>query len=149
MNGESPTPRHGHAAFSHGRSLYIHGGETGFSEISDEMWSYNLDTNAWIPVMDMSDSGTTCNPPPLAGHTATVAEVDGYYAAYIVGGRSVRAEYSAQVYRYNFDERRWDCFEQVRGGAAQVSAHAAIYHSTIHSILVFGGYRPENLVHAY
>lgn len=137
-----PTARHGHAMCAVDRRLFLYGGVLAGGVTSSELWMYDLTVSRWQVI----GRSSVVKPPALSGHTLTAVD-DSWL--YVVGGRTSRGQFISDVYVLSVDnlpDVEWRRFRSRGGREAdhRLAGHSAVYHNDSRSLLVFGGFSPEN-----
>lgn len=167
VNRTSPWPsaRQGHAMDQFdSRWIYLYGGLVDGDTVSGELWLFDVFRSRW-KLVPASAEGVM--PPAVVGHTLTA--VDGEWL-YLFGGRTPDGEFMSEVYAanvgnvtanevaninagMNIDEDATNMHEvawqrvRSRGGHTadrRLTGHSTVYHRESRSLLVFGGFSPEN-----
>ena len=135
-----PSPRRQHSIAQFGQNFYIFGGILEDGNHSNELWFYNTANNQW----SLRAADSVVQPMGVASHTLTLVE-DRWL--YLFGGRTSDGHFLSAMYRVNLDDdSQW---EQVvaKGGKTEIRrlvGHSCIYHPESRSLLVFGGFLPDN-----
>ncbi|XP_064013607.1 leucine-zipper-like transcriptional regulator 1 [Pogoniulus pusillus] len=124
----APTNRKGHSAVVYHSSMYIYGGYVGIRGISQEFWTFHLDTKKWLCISTPSDSS---GPGARHGHSAVVYHT----GMYLFGGLMGLTE-QKDLWKWDFVSSSWS---NVRTslGPSPVVGHASVVFKD--SMLVFGG----------
>lgn len=126
----------GHASCAIKGGFLIYGGKLDNGSLSNELWSYSINTKKWT----LRAQKSTVVPPPLTRHSLTPA---GEYI-YLFGGSTSDGEFSSKLFKIKLDDKEneiWT-YVQPRGGKeldVRVVAHSTVYHAPSNSLLVYGG----------
>ena len=144
-----PDARYGHTMCAVDRQIFMHGGVLSNGSSSNELWVYDTELSGWWLV---GVSGSI-EPPALSGHTMTV--VDGKWL-YVIGGRTSDGLFVSNVYIASVDDIaasgrdvtsiEWQRVRSRGGREAhhRLVGHTTVFHNESQSLLVFGGFSPEN-----
>jgi len=139
-----PHARHGHAMAAIDSEIFVYGGVVDQrGHVSGELWVYSVGLSQWRLVATADDS---LRPPALSGHTLTA--VDGRYL-YVVGGRTSSGQFVSDVHvviMMTSGRARWQR-QLSRGGREahrRLVGHSTVYDVDSRSLVVFGGFSPEN-----
>ena len=129
--GDAPEPRWGHAASASNNKLFVQGGMTAFSEISDQ-WSYNPVTNTWQSIVPYNQG-----PNALVGHAA-ISDADS--APVLFGGASLGGTYmDTRVWRYNPDTNKYWVLKEEYNDTLKRRWHYMGSYMGGGRFLIFGG----------
>jgi len=137
-----PTARHGHAMCSVDMQIFLFGGVLENGSSSSELWMYDVNGSGWQLIATVS----TVQPPARSGHTLTAVDDNWLY---VIGGRTSDGEFVSDIYMLSVDNITGAQWQRVpsRGGREadhRLTGHSAVYHNDTRSLLVFGGFSPEN-----
>lgn len=137
-----PASRHSHAMCAIDQWIFLFGGVLHDSNSSNELWMYDVELSRW----QMIATSSVVQPPTRSGHSMTA--VDDRWL-YVVGGRTSDGEFVSDIYILNVDnmaEAQWQRVHSRGGREAhhRLVGHSAVFHADSRSLLVFGGFSPEN-----
>ena len=115
--------------------FFIFGGRLADGTNSNELWFYDLISQAW----SLKATTSSLKPQPVTQHSLTLAQ----HYLYLIGGKIDSRITTDEIYR--IDARELKSWERVnvRGGkypGKRLEGHTTIYVPETHSLLVFGGY---------
>ena len=138
-----PAARHGHTMCLVGHEIFLYGGVLDSRGAgSNELWVFDVRLSQWR-LLDVAADGV--RPPALSGHTMTA--VDDHYL-YVVGGRTSGGEFISDVHVVTLQSgvARWRRHGSRGGREAhhRLVGHTTVFHRDSRSLMVFGGFSPEN-----
>ncbi|XP_011304960.1 tip elongation aberrant protein 1 [Fopius arisanus] len=132
-SGERPPALQEHSAVSYKDSLYVFGGELGFSAGTETpLWVYSVKTNTWRKVRAQRGCAV---PRGRRGHTALVHR--GQMLVY--GGYQDLRGSSSELWSFHFETESWHLLSSQSGdsGPAPRHKHSAVLHCD--AMYIYGG----------
>jgi len=128
-----PAKRCNHSCVTYKGEMYIFGGSNTRTAFND-LHKFNFDTQKWTLIETTGDI-----PSKRKGHTAVV------YAKhmYVFAGSDFKNHVNNELFKYNFEQKRWSRVENGNG----ITAPKSWYHSAVvckDSMIVFGGCPANN-----
>ncbi|KAJ8388373.1 hypothetical protein AAFF_G00133990 [Aldrovandia affinis] len=123
-----PVNRKGHSAVVFESAMYVYGGYIDIKGSSQEFWSLDFDTGAWLV---LGPGRSEASPGPRHGHSA-MTHLDGMY---LFGGLTGLREQS-DFWRWNFSTHSWSSIKSLSGPSKLVGHSAVVYRD---NMLLFGG----------
>ncbi|EDQ86704.1 uncharacterized protein MONBRDRAFT_38323 [Monosiga brevicollis MX1] len=142
--------------------LLLYGGVYSGQVLAD-LWSFDLLTSSWtqldpqldctsfclantdahrasqtLTLMACPHAPANCSLPPLAGHSAVMAED----SMYLIGGRSETDAFESRQFRYDAVLNLWQALPPARHVFTEAVGHTSVYHPATRAIYSFGGVRP-------
>ncbi|KAI2658388.1 Attractin-like protein 1 [Labeo rohita] len=128
-----PMPRYGH-------SLALYRLEMGASNVTDELWVFNIPKMTWSQKSPSVPAHGQVY--AVEGHSAHTVELDnGDVVMVVIFGYSSIYSYISNVQEYNIRTNTW-LVPETRGAIAQGGyGHSSVYDSSSKSVYVHGGYK--------
>ena len=130
-----PSGRYEHTIEAFGSGFYMYGGITDSEAYSNELWYFNVTTEAW----SLEAVNSSLVPLALSGHTLT--KVENYL--YLFGGKTVDGRFWANMYKIDGNiPEQWQEVKPLGGKSSlrRLIGHSTVYHSESKSLLIYGGY---------
>lgn len=132
-DGDSPGCLQEHTMVGYRDTLYVFGGEVGFSNgVETPLWMYNIKDNKWRKFIAPKGVVT---PKGRRSHTATVFQD----SMYIYGGYQDLRGSTSELWAFHFASETWHLVSQggAVDGAPPRHRHSAILHDN--AVWIFGG----------
>ncbi|XP_014272328.1 uncharacterized protein [Halyomorpha halys] len=130
-SGERPPCLQEHTAVSYKDSIYVFGGEIGFSACNEApLWVYNIKNNSWKKVRSCKAATV---PKGRRGHTALVHRS----TMIIYGGYQDLRGSSSELWVFHFESESWHLISNGKSSAPARHKHSMVIHDG--SIWIYGG----------
>ena len=136
-----PAARREHAIAKVGSKFYTFGGILENGSHNNELWLYDPAINEW----SLQAVNSSIVPKGVASHTLTLVNDKWLY---LFGGRTEDSHFLSDMYRLDITQTNSE-WERViaKGGKTELRrlvGHSCVFHSESQSLLVFGGFLPDN-----
>ena len=132
VTGASPSGRYGHMAAAVGGAMFVFGGNAGGSDLSDELWRFDLSDQTWARVPSSGGGG------PTPRTSACAVAIDG--SVYVFGGWSSTLGPLNELWRLDAASFRWSVLTNGTSGRPEPPgrhSHSAVKVSS--DLMIFGG----------
>lgn len=139
-----PRERYFHAAeIVHSRSeIYVYGGISSKNELNSgpinnilgDFWKFTIKNQRWNHIK------SSCNPPPVTGHTLTLMKNWETEYLVLIGGFSKELGFLYEIWIFNLEEDFWSTIPVSPKRNFGVYGHSSVFHEPTKSFYIYGGY---------